>query len=105
LGVAEMLGAKLDLIATCRSRASGTTTYGAYLVVRRSDVPAPAHTAALTPAQVKEFLQARSASGQPAKFVYHDRFSTSSYFLPSLYFRRQRVFAGKPDPTEKDISG
>jgi ABC-type phosphate/phosphonate transport system substrate-binding protein len=102
--VAEMLGAKLDLIATCRSRASGTTTYGAYLVVRRSDVPAPAHTAALTPAQVKEFLQARSASGQPAKFVYHDRFSTSSYFLPSLYFRRQRVFAGKPDATEKDIS-
>jgi ABC-type phosphate/phosphonate transport system substrate-binding protein len=102
--VAEMLGAKLDLIATCRSRASGTTTYGAYLVVRRSDVPVPAHASALAPAQVKEFLQARSARGEPARFVYHDRFSTSSYFLPSLYFRRQRVFAGRPDATEKDIS-
>jgi ABC-type phosphate/phosphonate transport system substrate-binding protein len=102
--VAEMLGARLDLLATCRSRASGTTTYGAYLVVRRSDVPAPAPAATPTPTHVKEFLQARSAKGQPATFVYHDRFSTSSYFLPSLYFRRQRVFAGKPDATEKDIS-
>ena len=34
--------AKLDLIATCRSRASSTTTYGAYLVVRRSDFPSQA---------------------------------------------------------------
>jgi len=102
--VAEMLGARLDLLATCRSRASGTTTYGAYLVVRRSDVPASPGAAAPTPTQVKEFLQARSAKGEPATFVYHDRFSTSSYFLPSLYFRRQRVFAGKPDATEKDIS-
>ena len=101
--VAEMLGAKLDLIATCRSRATSTTTYGAYLVVRRSEIPSQGKDAP-TLAQVKEYLQRRSAQGSPAKFVYHDRFSTSSYFLPSLYFRRQRVFAGKPDDTEKDVS-
>jgi ABC-type phosphate/phosphonate transport system substrate-binding protein len=105
--VAEMLGARLDLLGTCRSRASGpnrSTIYGAYLVVRRADVPAPPGAAAPTPTQVKDFLQARSARGEPATFVYHDRFSTSSYFLPSIYFRRQRVFAGRPDPSERDIS-
>lgn len=102
--VAEMLGAKMDLIATCRSRASGTTTYGAYLVVRRPDVPSQSPGTPPTLAQVREYLQRQSALGSPAKFVYHDRFSTSSYFLPSLYFRRQRVFAGKPDATERDVS-
>ena len=98
-----MLGAKIDLIATYRSRATGTTTYGAYLVVRRSDVPSQGKDAPPL-ARVRAFLQQRSAQGSPARFVYHDRFSTSSSFLPSLYFRRQRVFAGKPDDMEKDIS-
>ena len=98
--VAEMLGAKLDLIATFRSRASGTTTYGAYLVVRRSEFPPGS---APTLSQVMDYLQRRSENGSPAKFVYHDRFSTSSYFFPSLYFRGQKVFAQTGDP-DKDTS-
>jgi len=92
--VAEMLGAKMDLIATFRSRASGTTTYGAYLVVRRSDFP---QGSAPTLSDVMDYLQRRSANASPARFVYHDRFSTSSYFFPSLYFRGQKVFAQTGD--------
>ena len=29
--------------------------------------------------------------------MYHDRFSTSSYFMPSLYFKAREVFAIEPD--------
>src|SRR4029450_7797127 len=29
----------------------------------------------------------------PPKFMYHDRFSTSSYFMPALYFKAHDVFA------------
>lgn len=100
--VAEMLGARLSLIATSRSRASGSTTYGAWLVVRRSEFPTQGASGP-TLAQVMEYLQQRSSDGRPARFVYHDKFSTSSYFFPSLYFRGQRVFA-QGDETEKGIS-
>jgi hypothetical protein len=57
LVVAEMRGAKLEPIATYRSRST------------------------------------HRAEGQPATFVFHNKLSTSSYFLPSLMFRAQKVFA------------
>ena len=50
-----------------------------------------------------DYLRSRSSEGSPARFVYHDTFSTSSYFLPGRYFRSQRLFA-QGDDTEKDVS-
>jgi ABC-type phosphate/phosphonate transport system substrate-binding protein len=97
--VAEMLGAKMEPIATFRSKATGTTTYGAYLVVRQSDFLSRLPTFE----EVIDYLRKQSKDGSPAKFVYHDRFSTSSYFLPSLYFRNKRVFA-HGDDTDDDVS-
>jgi len=106
---AEMLGAKLDVLATYKSAATGDTTYHSYFVVprelfdtvtgrksaeSRSDSSGEAEaqsSSAPTLEQLKTYLNA--LRGKPAKFIYHDRFSTSSYFLPSLYFRANHVFA------------
>src|SRR5260370_42399796 len=50
-------------------------------------------------------------SSAPAKlkFKYHDKFSTSSFFLPSLYFREHHAFTGErlsaqvlQDPNDPD---
>ena len=35
----------------------------------------------------------RDHATQPAHFIYHDKFSTSSYFLPALFFRSEQIFA------------
>ncbi len=42
--------------------------------------------------ELTEYLRWRAEAGTPAKFVFHDRFSTSSFFLPSLYFKSVGVF-------------
>jgi ABC-type phosphate/phosphonate transport system substrate-binding protein len=80
---AEMLGARFEIIGTYISAATGARIYHSYFVVNRSRFPAP-------PAlpDVLRFLNDHS----PARFVYHSRFSTSSYFVPSLYFRSNKVF-------------
>lgn len=90
LVVAEMLGAKFEILATYLSKATRALTYHSYFVVKGSDGQI---TFSKDPSlgEVGEFL----ARGQ-RRFVFHDRFSTSSYFLPSLYFRRQSVFAFEP---------
>ena len=78
---AEMLGASFEILATYNSKATSVTTYHSYFVVNRKNVSRPTLTDLL------EFLRSKQAS-----FIYHDRFSTSSYFLPSLFFRDRRVF-------------
>jgi ABC-type phosphate/phosphonate transport system substrate-binding protein len=93
LVVAEMRGAKLDPIATCRSRSTHRTVINAFLVVPRSAFADQQLTSAPALPQVLDHLRARSEAGPPATFIYHDKLSTSSYFLPSLFFRAQRIFA------------
>ncbi len=88
---AEMLGADLEILATYVSSATGNTTYHSYFVVNRERFPyAPELTS------VVEYLRSLD---RPATFVYHNKFSTSSYFLPSLYFRDHGIF-NMSGPTE-----
>jgi hypothetical protein len=42
--------------------------------------------------ELTEYLRWRAEAGKPASFVFHDRFSTSSFFLPSMYFKSVGVF-------------
>ena len=90
--VAEMMGARLDLLATYSSRSTNGTTYNAYFVVRRDFVAEASDTEPSLP-QLMAVLRDKSRANQAARFVYHDQLSTSSYFLPSLFFRSQRIFA------------
>jgi ABC-type phosphate/phosphonate transport system substrate-binding protein len=81
---AEMLGADFEILATYVSSATQRTTYHSYFVVNREDFPAQPE---LT--DIIRFLGRRS---DRAEFVYHSKFSTSSFFLPSLYFRAHKIF-------------
>jgi len=86
--VAEMRGAKVELLATCNSRSTGRTVTNAFMVVPES----PFAGATPTLEQVLDHLKALSDAERPARFIYHNKYSTSSYFLPSLLFRARRVF-------------
>jgi ABC-type phosphate/phosphonate transport system substrate-binding protein len=81
---AEMLGANFEILGTYNSRATGATTYRSYFVVNRKHF-------GLADPDLGDLLA--FVRRQPATFIYHDKFSASSYFLPSLFLRRQRVFA------------
>ncbi len=92
---AEMLGADFEILATYQSRATSSRTYHSYFVVNRDkyrEAMQVSGEAKPNLADLREYLRRRQTPS-PAKFVYHDKFSTSSYFLPSLYFRAQRIFA------------
>jgi ABC-type phosphate/phosphonate transport system substrate-binding protein len=81
---AEMLGAQLDGLATYVSAATGGTTYHSYFVVNRTRFPDHPDLAALV-----DHLR---GLGRPATFIYHSKFSTSSYVLPALFFRSQGIY-------------
>jgi hypothetical protein len=89
---AEMQGANLDVLGTYLSKSTGKTTYHSYFVIRRDAFP---HSNGVPPGltQVVDWLRASSQGGDPARFLFHSRWSTSSYFLPSLFFRSQRIFS------------
>jgi len=84
LVAAEMLGADLETLATYVSSTTGSTTYHSYLVVNRHDVPA--HP------DLTDILRFVTTSSERPRFVYHSKFSTSSFFLPSLYLRAHKIF-------------
>lgn len=86
--VAEMLGAKMRVLAVYNSVATKTTTYNTYFVVSRRDFAQPPSLSDLA-----NFLKQKSSEKTPAKFIYHNRFSTSSYFLPSWFFRERSVYS------------
>jgi ABC-type phosphate/phosphonate transport system substrate-binding protein len=94
---AEMLGASFDILGTYNSKATSGNTYHAYFVVHRKHFSQP------NPG-LDDLL--RLLRSTPLKFIYHDKFSTSSYFLPSLYFRRERIFATSEatDPSDRIVS-
>jgi ABC-type phosphate/phosphonate transport system substrate-binding protein len=81
---AEMLGADLEIIATYTSAATGRTTYNAYFVVSHRDFPTEPDLQDVT-----RFLKERQ---EPATFVYHSKFSTSSFYVPTLFFRGHNIF-------------
>ncbi|HXT19957.1 MAG TPA: hypothetical protein VN811_04900 [Thermoanaerobaculia bacterium] len=93
---AEMLGADFEVLGTYVSKATkGTTTYHSYFVVNRAAIDSTLQLGGKRPDLDKllEFVRVRAAAGTPARFVYHNRFSTSSYLLPSLFFRGHGVFS------------
>jgi ABC-type phosphate/phosphonate transport system substrate-binding protein len=88
---AEMLGAEVEPLAAYVSASTRRTTYHSYFVVARRDFPAqPALT------DLVRFMRERRPR---ARFVYHSQFSTSSYFLPLLFFRSYNIF-NMPESTE-----
>ena len=87
--VAEMRGAKVELLASCVSRSTGKTITNAFMVVPQKSFPGPTPP---TLEQVFAHLKMLSDTEHPARFIYHNKYSTSSYFLPSLVFRARRVF-------------
>jgi ABC-type phosphate/phosphonate transport system substrate-binding protein len=94
--VAELRGAKVELLAACNSRTTGRTVINAFMVVPES----PFNGANPTLEQVLDHLKMLSDTERPARFIYHNKYSTSSYFLPSLLFRTRRVFgSGSGDHT------
>lgn len=83
---AQMLGAEFDILGTYQSKATGSTTYQSYFVVNREDFKNFKIEPRLP--DVIEYLKSKP----PRKYLYHEKFSTSSYFLPALYFRREHIF-------------
>lgn len=92
LVAAELMGADVHVVATYVSRATGGTTYYSYLVMNRSRFPYAADLAF-----VPRYIRAAAA---PPVFAYHSEFSTSSYFLPALYFHGHDIF-DMPTSTEQ----
>ena len=82
--VAELLGAEVEPIAAYVSASTGRTTYRSYFVVNRQ--------AFARPPELPDVLRFLAERKDRAKFVYHSHFSTSSFFLPSLFFRSHRIF-------------
>ena len=90
--VAEMLGADLEILATYLSKKTGEVTYHSYLVTHKDNFAGN---------DLDTFVKYLRDHPAPAHFIYHNRFSTSSYFLPSLYFHKQDIFS-VPGKTKND---
>ena len=84
---AEMMGADLDILGTYLSKKTGAITYHSYFVVNESFEHEKDDLESF-----QRYLRERET---PARFVFHDKFSTSSYFLPSLYFQKNGIFSVK----------
>ena len=93
--VARTLGADLEILATYHGRAKDGTTYRSFFVVNRERLPG---TGPITREELASWLRRRASDRDPARFVYHSKFSTSSYFVPSLFFRKLGIYA-VPEPT------
>ena len=101
---AELLGAKFEILATYSSRATKSKenpralTYYSYFVVNgsRSDFAFSENPSLY---EVDKFLKA-----SPRTFLYHDKFSTSSYFIPLNYFRKRRIFSVDKSQTSDKLT-
>jgi hypothetical protein len=95
---ASMLGADLEVLATYKNPA-GITIYHSYLVINRNVFPALKDKPDSKPSleQIVEHLR-----DKPAQFIYHDKFSTSSYFLPTLFFRNNDIYS-MPDASGSNL--
>jgi len=84
---AEMLGAKLEVLAAYQSEATQHATYHSYFVVARDKIGGESAP------ELDDLLDYLKERPEPATFIYHSKFSTSSYFLPSLTFRANQIFS------------
>jgi ABC-type phosphate/phosphonate transport system substrate-binding protein len=97
---AELLGARLKIVAVARSP-TDSVTYHSYFVVnagRYFDGDGTPYSQDIE--GVKAYL---SGAGARSRFLYHNRYSTSSYFLPSLFFRDNEVSSGSGGMSTEDI--
>jgi ABC-type phosphate/phosphonate transport system substrate-binding protein len=102
--VAEMMGAEFELLATYKNKADANgsrnksdSTYHSWFVVNRDQFPELKDSNAVP--TLDDLMRALRKQTTPPKFIYHDKFSTSSYFLPSLEFRSRNIFSmSAPQP-------
>ena len=94
--VAEMQGAGFEVLGTYKSEVTKDTTYHAYFVVKKSDLR-------VDNPGLSDLIKYLDERETPARFIYHSKFSTSSYFLPSLYFQRNGVFSVEPFSTSGEF--
>jgi hypothetical protein len=106
--VAEMLGADMEIVGTYLNKKSNSVTNDSYFVVHKEF--GYEKTEALKDfarhldnqkAQIKDFIKILKQRETPARFVYHNKFSTSSHFLPSLYFKKRGIFSLFTQPKGK----
>jgi ABC-type phosphate/phosphonate transport system substrate-binding protein len=106
--VAEMLGANMEIVGTYLNKSSNSVTGDSYFVVHKDF--GYEKTEALEDfarhledpkAQTKDFIEILKQRETPARFVYHSKFSTSSHFLPSLYFKSRGIFSLFTQPKGK----
>ena len=98
--VAEMLGANMEIVGTHLNKSSNSVTGDSYLVVHKdfgyekTDALEDFSRHLSNPeTQIKDFIEILKQRETPARFVYHSKFSTSSHFLPSLYFKKRGIFS------------
>ena len=106
--VAEMLGADMEIVGTYLNKNANSITNDSYFVVHKEF--GYEKTEALKDfvrhldnqeTQTKDFIQILEQRETPARFVYHSKFSTSSHFLPSLFFKQQGIFSLFAQPKGK----
>lgn len=95
--LAEMLGADLEILGTYVSKRTRETTYQSYFVMHRG--------AGAEVGDLEALVKHLRGRAEPTRFVYHNKFSTSSYLLPSLQFRRLGVFSAnhRNSPEQKHV--
>jgi len=105
---AEMLGADMEIVGTYLNKKSNSVISSSYFVVHKEF--GYEKTEALKDfarhldnqaAQTNDFIQILRQRETPARFVYHSKFSTSSHFLPSLYFKQRGIFSLFTQPKGK----
>lgn len=106
--VAEMLGANLEVLGTYTSKNSKRVTGESYFVVHKEfgyeKAEAPEDFVRHVEdekTQIEDFISLLKQREFPARFAYHSKYSTSSHFLPSLFFKRHGIFALSAGPQNK----
>jgi len=106
--VAEMLGANMEIMGMYLNKNSNSVTSDSYFVVHKDfgyekteSLEDFARHLGNQEAQTKDFIKILKQRETPARFVYHSKFSTSSHFLPSLYFKKQGIFSLFTQPKGK----
>ena len=106
--VAEMLGANMEIVGTYLNKSSNSVTGGSYFVVHKDfgyekteALEEFARHMGNQAAQTKDFIEILKQRETPARFVYHSKYSTSSHFLPSLYFKKRGIFSLFTQPKGK----
>ncbi|MFQ5348845.1 MAG: hypothetical protein ACE5EG_00215 [Thermoanaerobaculia bacterium] len=115
--VAELLGAEFEVVGTYRSEAvlnslseeeredeSTAFTYRCYFVVNRERMGLGPPGEGREPGLLafEEYLRSFPRN-EPPTFAYHNKFSTSSFFLPSVYFRRRGIIDMESAPEDSSV--